>query len=129
MDPYKSYLSLRAKDLKASPQDPQTIQEFCERTLISIDQVRSFHENPQFEDDLRQAATSWLQSQIPALLHLAVSQARLSKDVGDIEKLVEIAYRLKSKGDASQNTLNIFNISDEKAARIAQRFSLRAPKS
>ncbi len=128
MDPYKAYLGWRAKDLKANPQDPQTLQEFCERTLISVEQIRSFHENPQFEEDLRQAATAWLQSQIPALLHLAVSQARLSKDVGDIEKLVEIAYRLKSKGDAAQNTLNIFNITDEKAARIAQRFTLKAPR-
>jgi hypothetical protein len=116
---YITYLKWRAK--KLAPSDPKTPEEFAKSLNLPLQALLEFEARPSFEDDLRKASLSWLQSKIPELLHVAYQEAKESKDVGDIEKLVDIAHRLRKKSEEGGNQFNFFNLNDETINRIAQR--------
>lgn len=120
MSPYKIYVNWKVKLLDKS--DPQNHEEFCARYNVTMQDIAGFHQNPTYEDDLRKASLSWLQSRIPKLLHIAVKEAEESKSVADIEKLVEIAHALKKKGESQSNQFNFFNLDDKQYKRIAGRY-------
>lgn len=119
MTPYKIYINWKVKLLDAS--DPQNLNEFMERYKVKKDDIVEFQNIPSYEEDLRKASLSWLQSKIPELLHVAYKEAKESKSVSDIEKLVDIAHALKKKGETGGNQFNFFNLPDETINRIAKR--------
>lgn len=123
MDKYLKYLAWLSKDLSEAPSDPQSIPEFMARFDITLEEIKEFHTSPSFEDDFRKAQASWLQSQVPNLLHTAVKEAKMSKSVSDIEKLVSLAHNLKDKASNTNIQNNFFNLNDEKIQKIAKRLS------
>lgn len=118
---YKIFLNWKVKILDST--DPKTIEEFCERYKITTQEAKAFEDLPSFEDDFRKASVIWLQSKVPELLHIAYNEAKMSKSVSDIEKLVEIAHSLRRKGDKEGNQYNFFNLNDQQLKRIAGRLN------
>lgn len=120
MSPYKLYVQWKVKLLETS--DPKNLEEFCAKYKLTNKDIAGFHQVPTYEEDLRKASLSWLQSRIPKLLHIAVREAENSKSVADIEKLVEIAHQLKKKGETQNNQFNFFNLDEGQNKRIAERY-------
>ena len=120
MSPYKIYVQWKVKLLDKT--DPQNNEEFCAKYNLTNKDLAGFTQVPTYEEDLRKASLSWLQSRIPKLLHIAVKEAEDSKSVADIEKLVEIAHQLKKKGETQNNQFNFFNLDAKQHKRIAERY-------
>jgi hypothetical protein len=121
MSPYKAYITWKVKLL--TPQDPKTLEEFMTKYNLTPQDITSFQETDSYEDDLRKASLLWLQSKIPELLHIAYKEARESKSVSDIEKIVEMAHSLKKKGESSNNQFNFFNLDESRFKQIASRYT------
>lgn len=120
MNSYKIFINWKVKLLDKS--DPQTLEEFCTRHSLTMKDIALFQAVPTYEEDLRKASLSWLQSKIPELLHLAYKEAKESRSVSDIEKVVEIAHQLKKKGETQNNQFNFFNLDANQHKRIAERY-------
>jgi len=121
MSPYKAYITWKVKLL--TPQDPKNLEEFMTKYNLKPEDILSFQETPTYEDDLRKASLLWLQSKIPELLHVAYKEARESKSVSDIERLVGIAHELKKKGETNNNQFNFFNLDESRFKQIANRYT------
>lgn len=127
MTPYKIFIQWKVKLL--DPSDPQNLQEFLTKYNLTNKDILAFQAVPTYEEDLRKASLSWLQSKIPELLHVAYKEAKESKSVSDIEKLVDIAHALKKKGETQNNQFNFFNLDANQHKRIAERYLNRGTAS
>lgn len=124
---YRLYVEWRAKIL--TDKDPKDEKEFCDRYKITMSDILSFIERPQFEDDVLDASLRWAKKSTPKLIHQVYKQVEKSNSVSDLEKFMALIHGIsKKENDKGQVNNIVFTLSDDQFNKIAAREYARTTK-
>lgn len=113
---YRVFVNWKARPITPNGPEPKTVQEFCQRYNITIKDLISFSERPEYKEDLVAASIDWAKSKTPELLQIVYQEVKLNKSVADLERFLNIIHEIKRKDNAK--TFNQFNfIVDDKQYR------------
>ena len=124
---YRSYVDWKAKIL--TDKDPKDDKEFCDRYKITMSDILSFIERPQFGDDVIDATLRWAKKSTPKLIHQVYKQVENSNSVSDLEKFMDLIHGIsKKENDKGQVNNIVFTVTDEQFKKIVAREYARATK-
>lgn len=119
---YRIYVKWRARPITKGA--PQHDDAFCEQYGITMKDVISFVERPEYQDHLLSESINWAKSKTPELLHIVYNEVKLNKSVADLERFMHVAHEIKKK-DKENKTINNFNffadLKDEQFNNIVRR--------
>lgn len=104
---YKRFIVWRSRPITIN--DPQNPEEFAAKYKTTLATLREFADRPEYGDDLLIATLNWAKARTPELIQTVYKEVKQSKDVGDLEKFLNIVYEIKKKDKTNNNQFNFFN--------------------
>jgi len=103
---YQAYIRWRSYPQEKT--DPQSNDEFCKKYGITTKDLLEFINKDTYQDDLLISSLNWAKSKTPELLHIVYAEVKLNKEVGDLEKFMNLTHEIKRK-DKDMKGITNFN--------------------
>lgn len=123
---YKKFVRWKAADPK--DRSPSSIQQFSKEYKVTAEQIADFKERPGYHDQIEKHAKNWGRGKIPEMLHTLYEKAKNSGKPKEIREFIDLVTEDSNSGGDTQNTLNLFNLSDERFEEIAKRATGEPPR-